>query len=174
MKNKQNKYAKSILRPTTNKVRSAIFNVITANFPDIFTDAQVLDIFAGSGAMGIEALSRGAGKAVFIENDRSTLKYLKENLADLYDKTEIIPMDASKALDEIKDERFDIIFLDPPYNKGLIEPVIIKIGKYQMLRKQGIIVIEHHKKEMFSIPENLKLFKKKEYSDTIITILCKD
>jgi 16S rRNA (guanine966-N2)-methyltransferase len=171
MKNMQHKNAKYLLRPTTDKVRSAIFNIITANFPDIVVNAKVCDIFAGTGAMGFEALSRGAGKVFFIENDRTTLKYLRENSAGLSDKTEIIPMDANKALNEIKDEKFDIIFLDPPYNKGLIEPTIRKISEDKILKKQGIIVVEHHKKESFLIPDNLKLFKRKEYSDTIISIL---
>jgi 16S rRNA (guanine966-N2)-methyltransferase len=171
MKNKTLLYAKSVLRPTTDKIRGAIFNVINANFPGIFDSASVCDIFAGTGAMGIEALSRGAARAIFIEKDRIILKYLRENLQGLTDKVHIVALDVDKALDKIKNEKFDIIFLDPPYNKGLIEPTIKKIGEYNMLNKQGIIVIEHHKKEIFSLSENLQIFKKKEYDDTIITIL---
>ena len=171
LKRKMLYYPKDLLRPTTDKVRGAIFNIIIANFPNIFDNASVCDIFAGAGAIGIEALSRGAKKIIFIENNKTVLKYLKENLTVLTDKTEVIPFDVQKALDIITTEKFDIIFLDPPYNKGLIEPTVKKISEYNMINKQGIIVIEHHKKEIFSLPENLAIFKKKEYSDTIITIL---
>ncbi|MEO0076061.1 MAG: 16S rRNA (guanine(966)-N(2))-methyltransferase RsmD [candidate division WOR-3 bacterium] len=177
------KYPKDKLRPTTEKVRGAMFNMITANFPDKLKHAKVCDIFAGSGAFGIEALSRGAQKAIFIENNKQTLKTLSENLKQLSKITnhhqldleiKVIPTDVQKALDLLKDEQFDIIFLDPPYNQQLIQPVINKIAQYNLLTANGIIVIEHHRLESFLIPENLSIFKQKKYHDTIITIIKKE
>jgi len=171
LKGKVLTYPQKGLRPTTDKIRGAIFNIIEANFRMLLNNASVCDIFAGAGAVGIEALSRGADKAVFIENHKTTLKYLEENLVGLEAKTLIIPVDAQKALDRISKEKFDLIFLDPPYNMGLVEPVINKITEYKMLDKNGVIVIEHHKKERFLIPDTMLIFKRKEYNDTIISIL---
>jgi len=165
------KYPKDRLRPTTDKIRGAIFNMIEANFPELLNQASVCDIFSGAGAIGIETLSRGAENVTFIENDKITLKYLRENLTGLENNIIIIPFDAHKVMDKIKSERFDMIFLDPPYNMGLIELLIEKIARHNILNKDGIIVIEHHKKEQFTIPENMVIFKRKDYNDTVITIL---
>jgi 16S rRNA G966 N2-methylase RsmD len=83
----------------------------------------------------------------------------------------VIPFDARRAIDKIRTEKFDVIFLDPPYNMGLVEPIIEKLANYNILGKHGIIVVEHHRKEEFKVPENLLLFKIKDYNDTMITIL---
>lgn len=171
LKGKKLSYPKNQLRPTTDKIRAAIFNIIIANFPKILDNASICDIFSGAGAVGIEAISRGAGYVTFIENNKITFKYLRENLKDLEDRAQVIPFDAQRAIDKIKTEKFNVIFLDPPYNKGLIEPTIKKISEFDMIRKNGIVVIEHHKKEEFSIPHSLLLYKRKDYNDTVITIL---
>jgi 16S rRNA (guanine966-N2)-methyltransferase len=164
-------YPKDRLRPTTDKIRGAVFNMIEANFPTLLNNAIVCDIFSGAGAVGIEALSRGAINVTCIENDKVTLKYLKENLHGLENRSIIIPIDAIKTIDKIRDKKFDLIFLDPPYNMGLVELTVKKVARYNMLKEEGIMVIEHHKKEIFSTPLNMSLFKIKDYSDTLITIL---
>jgi 16S rRNA (guanine(966)-N(2))-methyltransferase RsmD len=171
LRGKTLKYPIERLRPTTDKTRGAIFNMIQANFPDLLTGALVCDIFSGAGAVGIEAFSRGAARVIFIENDRTTVKYLRENIKALEAETAIITESATEALAHLKKEKFDLIFLDPPYNMNLVEPVITKVAEYGMLARKGIIVIEHHKKEIFSIPVNTELFKRKDYNETIITIL---
>lgn len=145
--------------------------MIEANFPELLHNASVCDIFSGAGAIGIESLSRGAKDATFIENDRVTIKYLKDNLKGLENKTTIISFNASKSLGYLKSEKFDIIFLDPPYNMHLIEPLIAKIAEHNILKQNGIIIIEHHKKEIFSMPLNMLLYKSKTHRDTVITIL---
>lgn len=164
-------FPKTRIRPTTDKVRGAIFNMITANFPNILNDCSVCDIFAGTGAMGIEALSRGAKNVVFIETDKNALSYLRENLKGLESKTRVIPYDARRAIDKLQSAKCGVIFLDPPYNMGLLNPIIDKLVKFNILTKNGIIIVEHHQKEEFDIPENLGIFKRKSYNDTIITIL---
>jgi 16S rRNA (guanine(966)-N(2))-methyltransferase RsmD len=170
LKGKILSYPKKGLRPTTDKVRGAIFNMVEANFPSLLNKTSVLDIFAGAGAVGIEALSRGANKATFIENNKITLKYLKANLKSLDDKTTIIPIDVIKALEKIRTGKFELIFLDPPYNMKLIEPAVTRIVKYNMLNINGILILEHHQNEQFIIPDDLELFKRKVYNDTVISI----
>ncbi|MCX8014795.1 MAG: 16S rRNA (guanine(966)-N(2))-methyltransferase RsmD [candidate division WOR-3 bacterium] len=174
---------KEKLRPTTDKIRNAVFNIISANFPRKLHQTKVCDIFAGSGAFGIEALSRGAKKAIFIENNRQILEALSENLqklsefkkrnAELNIETQIIPADAEQGLNLLKNEQFDIIFLDPPYNQQLIQPVINKVVQNKLIASDGIIVIEHHCREFFSIPEGFLIFRQKQYGSTVVTIIIK-
>ena len=105
-------------RPTTDRVKESLFNIIQTRLPC----KNVLDLFAGSGALGIEALSRGAERAVFVESDRRTCELIDKNLtgATLSGGAEIKRMQAREYLD-ICDIKFDIIFLDPPYNKGFFK-----------------------------------------------------
>ncbi len=171
LKGKRLVYPKGLLRATTDKLRGAIFNIIEANFPDVLKQANMCDIFAGAGAVGIEAISRGAKFVAFIENNRKIVQYLRQNLIGLEDRTQVITNDALRIIPQLKSHKFDIIFLDPPYNTGLVEPVIKKIMKYELLNKNGIIIIEHSEKEEFILPEGLNLFKRKDYNDTVISIL---
>jgi 16S rRNA (guanine966-N2)-methyltransferase len=165
-------FPKTRIRPTMDKIRGAVFNIISANFPDILLMSRVCDIFAGTGAMGIEALSRGAQHATFIETDKTALKFLKDNIKGMEIKTEVIPYDARRAIDKIS-EKFDIIFLDPPYNMGLVQPIIDKLANFNILNMSGIIVIEHNKQEKFEISDNLVIYKQKSYNEKMITILAK-
>ncbi len=153
-----------------DKIRGAIFNIISANFPDILLNARVCDIFAGTGAMGTEAISRGAAHATFIETDKIALKFLKENIKGLESRTKLIPYDARRAIDKLADE-FDIIFLDPPYNLGLIQLIIDKLANFNILKQSGIVVIEHTKQEKFYLPDKFVIFKQKSYNEKMITIL---
>jgi 16S rRNA (guanine(966)-N(2))-methyltransferase RsmD len=159
------------IRPTTDKVRGAVFNMITANFPDLLNYATVCDIFAGAGAVGIEALSRGAQKVIFIENNKSTLRYLYKNLSGFETRAKILKIDARRALSYLKGEQFEIIYLDPPYNKGLIQPILDKIVGYRLLKPKGIVVVESHTAEQYSIPPPLEVYTRKQYKNTLITIL---
>lgn len=173
LKGKKLMYPARGLRPTTDKIRSAVFNIIEANFPDLIVNANVCDIFAGGGAVGFEALSRGAASVTFIDNDQITLRYLYKNIQGFEASVNVIGFDAVKAIEKIKTSRFDLIFLDPPYNMNLVAPVIEKIAEYNLLTENGIVVVERHKKEVISLPDKLALYKEKKYSDTIITILYK-
>lgn len=128
------------VRPTSSKVRSSIFNML--NSMDInFGEAIFLDLFAGSGIMGLEALSRGAKKAVFVEENSNTLKLIKQNLIKFDTNFETFNMDALRFLDRTQD-KFDIIFIDPPYMAGLYDSVIEKILQKNLLNKDGILILE--------------------------------
>lgn len=154
-------------RPTTDRVKESIFNLIQFCRPE-----AVLDLFAGSGALGIEALGRGAERAVLIDSDRKAIALIQENLKDArLDTLAAVRMtDALSYLDTCGQD-FDLIFLDPPYNKGWISPVLEKIAKRGILRPEGVIVCETEAGGE-PIPETeYKLRKSVKYRKTIITIL---
>lgn len=125
-------------RPTTGKVKEALFSVIQFDIEG----RRVLDLFAGTGQLGIEALSRGAECAVFVERRRDALQVIRENLeaCGMTDKARVVNGDAMSYLKS--GEKFDLIFLDPPYASGLLEQALEEIVRFDICRKHGIIVAE--------------------------------
>lgn len=165
------------IRPTTDRVREAIFDTLLALFPKtLLPSSQVLDLFAGSGALGIEALSRGAGKAVFVERDRRAGEIIRKNLdrCGLTERAVIVATDVKRALSRLSGEgrRFDLIFLDPPYGRGLVEETLRSIGKEGLISDGGVIVAEHSRRE---IPEGppFRLEKRAVYGDTVVSYYTK-
>ena len=150
-------------RPTTDKIKETLFNMISFDIGA----ALVLDLFAGSGALGIEALSRGAYKAVFIEKDREALFCIKENLKKtrLDDKALVIAKDVLKALEDLSVERaFDIVFIDPPYNKGLEIKVLKILEKSSYIDDNTMIIVELSKETELRLDEKVwKCIKTKLY-----------
>ena len=124
------------VRPTTDLVKQAIFNMLQFGLEG----KRVLDLFAGSGQMGIEALSRGAGEAVFIDRSRESAALVRENLKRCGLDGKVLQTDALRYLSQ--GERFDLIFLDPPYDGGLYGPVLERINAVDNLFEDGIIVCE--------------------------------
>lgn len=125
-------------RPTTGKVKEALFSVIQFDIEG----RRVLDLFAGTGQLGIEALSRGAECAVFVERRRDALQVIRENLeaCGMTDKARVVNGDAMSYLQS--GEKFDLIFLDPPYASGLLEQALEEIVRFDICRRHGIIVAE--------------------------------
>ncbi|MCI6999385.1 MAG: 16S rRNA (guanine(966)-N(2))-methyltransferase RsmD [Clostridiales bacterium] len=125
-------------RPTTGKVKEALFSVIQFDIEG----RRVLDLFAGTGQLGIEALSRGAECAVFVERRRDALQVIRENLeaCGMTDKARVVNGDAMNYLKS--GEKFDLIFLDPPYASGLLEQALEEIVRFDICRRHGIIVAE--------------------------------
>lgn len=165
-----NKKGKRILvaqkgvRPTKGIVRDAILQVIQKNIPG----ARVLDIFAGSGALGLEALSRGARSCVFIEKHPHVLYKNIENIApDM--PTQVIRKNYTSALKSIEGEQFSVIFFDPPYGKMYVEKTLALISTHTLLEQCGIAVIEHDPDEFFLLPDGYIITKQKRYGDTMIT-----
>lgn len=157
------------IRPPLDKVKQAIFDILKNDI----VDKEVLDLFAGSGSLGIEAVSRGAKKVIFVESSFKNQKLLKENLKmlNLEEKIEVILANASKFLDilyEKKQQQFDLIFIDPPFLKNWAQKILDKIEQYQILRPEGIVVLHHHKKE---IPEtvSLSLIKQRKFGDNLVS-----
>ncbi|MFA4991960.1 MAG: 16S rRNA (guanine(966)-N(2))-methyltransferase RsmD [Candidatus Omnitrophota bacterium] len=156
------------IRPTSDKVRAALFNILRGRT----AGARFLDLYCGSGAIGIEALSQGASKAVFVDSDFKSIHILKKNLAGLNIKIDTIyNKDGIKAIDLFKasGERFDIVFLDPPYNKDMAKNTLIKISACDILTPNAVVVAEIFKKE--SLPERIgALIKSRtyKYGDTVM------
>lgn len=156
------------IRPTTGKVKEAIFAML---MNDMY-DAIVIDLFAGTGNLGIEALSRGARKCYFGDNSRDSLKLIKENIVHCRaeDKSIIIAGSYEKVLDRIN-EKADIILLDPPYKEGLMLKCIERITEIDILADDGVIVAEHG--DYDELPEELNgltKIKEKRYGTINVSI----
>lgn len=159
----------SSTRPTTDKVKEAIFNIIGP----YFDGGMGLDLFAGSGGLGIEALSRGVENMIFVDRDSKAIQTIHENLrtCGIEDEAEVYRNDANRALKAIikRDIVFEYIFLDPPYAKQQLKEILETIDKNKLLSQNGVIVCEHSSDVSMPIKiENLNQIKKETYG--IITI----
>ncbi len=137
---------------------------------------MVLDLFSGTGNLGIEALSRGAKKAVFVEKDRHALRLIQRNLANfgLEGRSEILPIDTNRAIGILKrrGECFDLIFMDPPYEKGLIERTLTKLSSHRIYHRDAIVVIEHHRREQVPpILNDWNLIRQRQTGETVTSFL---
>jgi len=165
------------IRPTSDQVREAIFNVLNQGY----AGTAVLDIFAGTGAMGIEALSRGASSATFVDNSRGAVAVIKKNLTlcGFEEEGRILNKDAlaalacfkaARAAPAARAARFDLIFIDAPYNKTALTKETLRLAAGSgLLGSEGRIVCEVSKKNPIeSLPEGLTIIKEKTYGDTLI------
>lgn len=139
------------LRPTADRVKEALFNIIGSRI----VDADFLDLFAGTGGIGIEALSRGAASVVFSDMNPQSIKLLRQNVSFLepQEKVYIYPLRAEKTIEVLAKEQknFDVIFLDPPFDAGLLDETILQINEFNLLREAGWLIAEH--------PDKIELFK---------------
>ena len=160
------------LRPTSDRVKESIFNILRGQI----AGGMVLDLFAGTGNLGIEALSRGAKKVIFVEKGRYALRLIQRNLAQfgLEDRSEILPIDANRAIGILKQrgKTFDLIFVDPPYKKGLIERTLTRLICHPIYHRDSILVIEHHRREL--LPPAIhgwNLIRQRQMGETVISFL---
>ncbi len=155
-------------RPTTDRVKESIFNIISPHIPA----GNILDLFSGSGALGIEALSRGSACGVFAEKDREALKSLNFNLerSRQAQKAEVFVGDAFTYLSQTS-KKFDIIFLDPPYNQGLLTRAVEEIAKRALLSDGGIVVCESEVGGEAPPSDAFKIIKQAKYGKTMVYIL---
>lgn len=158
-------------RPTTDRIKETLFNIIAFDLPE----CSFLDLFAGSGAIGIEALSRGARKAVFVEQSELCGKVISRNLEHtrLTERARLIQIDVLTALDKLatEGETFDIIFMDPPYAAGLSGPALEKIVAEGLLRREGYVIVERSAKIPLEQIRGLYVEKEKKYKTTVISFL---
>ncbi len=157
------------LRPTSDRVKEAIFDILQ----DKVAGKKVLDLFAGTGALGIEALSRGAEKAIFVEHSPHVLAALRRNIAEcrLEKKTEVLACDVFKGIKILasRGEVCDLIFIDPPYGRGLVEETLKNLSQSGLVPPDGLIIAEHSLKEDLLIPHPWKLIAHRHYGATGIS-----
>lgn len=157
------------IRPTQDKVRKAVFDILG----DI-NGLSFLELFAGSGAVGFEAASRGVTELTLVEESRDALKEIRNNIESLsLTSCNLYPFAAEKAVQAFYKDRlkFDIIFIDPPYYKDMAKKTLQMLGGYDILAPNGLLVVQHFKKD--GLPDQcgvLKLIKNSRYGDTLLSI----
>jgi len=158
---------KKTVRPTSALVRKAIFDILQE-----IQDKTFVDLYAGKGFVGIEALKRGAKEVIFVERDPVLYIFIKNSLIKkkLSERAKVYKLDAVHFLED-SSKKYDIIFADPPYESGELERIFKVFEKKNLLNQEGILILQHHKKE--SLKENLKdlrINKCYRYGDTFLTI----
>ena len=157
-------------RPTMERVKESLFAIIQNHLDN----AVVLDLFSGSGNLGIEALSEGASFAYLVDFNKKAADTIKKNLNTIGIKeAEVINLDYKKALNYLKDKKMDLIFLDPPYKTDFIEQSIKLIDEYNMLNDDGLIICENDSLDKIVYPENYEVVKDRKYGDKWVVILKK-
>jgi 16S rRNA (guanine(966)-N(2))-methyltransferase RsmD len=158
------------VRPLTDQARGALFNILAGKA----VDCSFLDLFAGTGAVGIEALSRGAKIAIFVELSRPMVSLIRENLelTGFSDHAEVYAVDVIRALNLLngKGARFDIIFMGAPYDSPVLEKAINKLSETELLNVEGVVVAEHRKQhELQAVYGKLKSFREARYGETVLS-----
>lgn len=157
------------VRPTTDRVKENLFNLLQFRIQN----SVVLDLFSGSGALGIEAISRGAKEVWFADQSVKSIAYLKENLRNAEFEGGILTADFRAALERLSGKKFDLIFLDPPYSKGLAEKAIEILVKNDMLSSGGVMVYEHLAAEPYAPISGIEIYDSRKYGQTELTLLRK-
>lgn len=163
-KNRSLQYKSKNLRPTSDKVREALFNILG----DRLVKARFLDLYAGSGAIGLEAFSRGASKVVFVETFPELVLANLKGLS-LLEKAKVVRLDVLKtiALLSKKKEQFDLIFLDPPYDSHDLESTMKKLGDLNLLAPEGLVIVEHRKHQSLAVEYGrLKQYRVELYGES--------
>ncbi len=161
------------IRPTSDRVREALFNILGSSIQG----QRVLDLFAGTGAFGLEALSRGADTAVFLDTAPNSCQVIKENIAlcGMADRARVIQHDIVNhplPADHVGPTPFDLIFMDPPYDKGYAGITLAKDRFLDLLAPGGIVIVEQSHRECLANPMNgLDIYRQKKYSKTFISFL---
>jgi 16S rRNA (guanine966-N2)-methyltransferase len=161
-------------RPTADRIKETFFNIIG------FVDGKsFLDLFAGSGSMGLEALSRGAFKALFVENNRVLAEAISRNIAacGFGGNGEILTLDYITAIRHLakRSDAFDILFADPPYEKGFVSLTLEHLGNGSLMAKGGLLAVQHSVREAATVDESgqLVLTDRRQYGDTVLSFFKK-
>lgn len=157
-------------RPTMDRVKESLFAMIQNHIKD----SVFLDLFAGSGQIGIEAISNGANTCYFIDNNKEVIKVLNQNISNLNIKknSKIILSDWKKSLNEFanQDIKFDLIYVDPPYDYNVYEKILEKVSTLNLLNENGLIILEHSNLKFKDTYNNLTLYKSKKYGNKSVNI----
>lgn len=146
------------LRPTPARIRETLFNWLAADI----SGSRCLDLYAGSGALGVEALSRGADEVTFVESDRASTRLLQQNLSRLGSKSKVFCMDARRFVRQVGG-KWDIVFLDPPYRHGMLQQILRFLHESECLAKQALIYIESERElDDLKLPPGWRHLKQKK------------
>ena len=162
-----------LIRPATDRLKETIFDTLGQDL----SGERVLDLFAGCGSLGIEALSRGARAVTFVDSNPVAIRYISENLKDLglMDRAEVLKMDAIEAVQRLSggNRVYETLFIDPPYNQGLVKKTLLHLVPFDILARLGKIVIEHTRQEELPPVQELVLERTKRYGITCLSFLYK-
>lgn len=161
------KPAGAATRPITDRVKESLFNILAAHI----VDANVLDLFAGAGSVGIEALSRGARAATFVELDHTAWRTIHENLRHtrLDDRAKVVRQDVFKFIRHADSEKYDLIYVAPPQYKGLWADTLATLNKSDVVADDGIVVAQIHPKEYKELAlTKLEMFDQRKYGSTML------
>ena len=169
-------YDSKSMRPTMSKAKEALFNILThggfgKDNANIINDSVVLDLYCGCGSLGLEAMSRGAKQAIFIDIDKNHLEVVEENAKNfgIIDHVSLIRADSS--IPPQSHFACDLVFLDPPYNSGLIKKTLKNLINSGWLKEGSILVVESPKQEDLVLPEAFELIEQRKYGNCKISIL---
>ena len=156
------------VRPTSDRLREALFNILTHSYSDPVTGARVLDLFAGTGALGIEAISRGADYALFVDAGVEARALLRDNVESLGlgGVTRIFRRDASRLGPAHPLDPFSLVFLDPPYGRGLAEKSLVSARDGGWLMPEALLVVEEAADAGFKAPDGFTELERRRYDDT--------
>ena len=159
------------IRPTSERLRESVFDILAHRFDDPVAGANIIDLFAGAGALGLEALSRGAARALFVDDGVEARALLRANIETLGlgGVTRIFRRDATKLGDAPPGETFSLAFLDPPYGKGLAPPALRALIEGGWLAPGALVVIEESAKAKVDLPPSLTCEDERRYGDTQFT-----
>ncbi len=162
--------SRSKQRPTTDFLRETLFNVLGSPADQVF-----LDLYAGSGSVGLEAASRKAKKVVFVEKNRDLIGTIRENvsLCGYADRCLIIHADIQTALRNLYRQKngFDVVFADPPYNRGFIAETLRLLTEYPVIQENGFVVLQHSIKEQLALSPEWFITDQRKYGDNLLTLL---
>ncbi len=161
------------IRPTADRLRESLFNILIHAYDNPIVDARVLDLFAGTGALGIEAISRGAKFALFVDNGAEARALMRNNIEalGLGGVTKVYRRDATNLGPAHPVEPFSLVFLDPPYAKGLAEKALVSLRDGGWLTEGALLVVEESKAAAFKAPEEFEELERRAYDDTEFVFL---
>jgi len=161
------------IRPTADRLRESVFNILVHAYDDPFQDARVLDLFAGTGALGIEAISRGAVFTLFVDNGAEARALLRNNVEALAlgGVTKVYRRDATDLGPAHPMEPFSLVFLDPPYGKGLAEKALASLRDGGWLKPKALLVVEEAIAAAFAAPDGYEELERRVYDDTEFVFL---
>jgi 16S rRNA (guanine966-N2)-methyltransferase len=161
------------VRPTADRLRESLFNILAHAYADPVAGARVLDLFAGTGALGLEAMSRGAAFTLFVDDGAEARALIRENVAalGLGGTTRVFRRDATKLGNAHPLEPFSLVFLDPPYGHGLAERALVAAQAGGWLTPQALIVVEEKADAGFTAPDGFEEIERRRYDDTELIFL---